>query len=103
MGDNPFLSGWYFHLPNYLLAALMYSLIARLLLSFFFPPDAPNYINRAFVRLTDPVLALVAPLTPRAVPPRLVVLFAALWVLLARFVFLAGLASAGLAPTIAAG
>ncbi len=103
MTDNPFLAYWYFHLPNYALAALMYSLLGRFLLSFFFAPQAPNYINRAFVRLTDPLLALVGLITPAAVPARIVILFAALWVLLARFAFLVGLAGAGLAPTVATG
>ena len=70
-----FFEYWYFHVPNYLLAALMYSLVARFILSFAFAADSRNYIFRAFVRLTDPVLAIVRPITPRAVPPPVMVLF----------------------------
>ena len=53
------------------------------------------------MRLTDPVLAVVRVITPRAVPQLLTVLLAAIWLLMARFALLVGFASAGLAPTIA--
>ena len=96
-----FYEYWYFHIPNYLLAVLMYSLVARFILSFAFAADSRNYIFRAFVRLTDPVLAIVRPITPRAVPLLVMVLFSVMWVLMARFALLAGFAAAGLAPTIA--
>ena len=96
-----FYEYWYFHIPNYLLAVLMYSLIARFILSFAFAADSRNYIFRAFVRLTDPVLALVRPITPRAVPQLVIVLFSVIWLVVARFALLAGFAIAGLAPTIA--
>jgi hypothetical protein len=100
--DEPirFFDYWYFHVPNYLLAAIMYSLLARFLLSFFFPPDSPNYIFRAFVRLTDPVLRLVGLITPLAVPPLLRVLFAAVWVFIFRFVFWAVLRLFDLSPPL---
>jgi YggT family protein len=92
--DAGFWDLWYFHIPNYLLAALMYSMLGRLILSFFFPPDSRNYIFLAFVRLTDPVIALVRPVTPLAVPYLLVLVFATLWLLVLRFVLLALLVSA---------
>lgn len=69
---------------NFVLAALMYTLLARFLLSFVFPPDSPNYIFRAFVRLTDPVLAVVRPITPAAVPHLVLLIFAAIWMLVVR-------------------
>ena len=102
--DEPirFLDYWYFHIPNYVLAALMYSLLARFLLSFFFPPDSPNYIFRAFVRLADPVLWLIGLVTPHAVPPLLRVLFAAVWVFIFRFVFWAVLRLFELSPPLTA-
>lgn len=85
MTDAGFWDLWYFHIPNYLFAALMYSMLGRLLLSFFFPPESRNYIFRAFVRLTDPVLAVVRPITPQAVPFLLVLVFATLWLFVLRF------------------
>lgn len=75
-------------LPNYLLAALMYTLLGRFILSFMFPSDSKNYIFRAFVRLTDPILALVRPITPAAVPHLVLLLFAAIWMLVLRIVFI---------------
>ncbi len=36
---NPLLQYWYFHLPNFVLAAIMYTLLGRLILSFMAPPD----------------------------------------------------------------
>lgn len=95
-----FFEYWYFALPNYLLAALMYSLLARFGLSFFLPAGSPNYIFRFFVRITDPVVALFAFLTPRAVPPLVLILFSVVWLLLIRFAFFLLMAGAGLAPTV---
>ena len=91
---------WYYALPNYVLAALMYSLLARFLLSLFLAPDSPNYIFRFLVRITNPVLAVFGFLTPRAVPPAVLVLFSVVWLLMLRFVFFVAMASAGLAPTV---
>ena len=75
-------------IPNYLLAALMYTLLGRFVLSFLFPADSRNYIFRAFVRLTDPVLALVRLITPAAVPHPVLLIFAAIWMLVLRIVFI---------------
>ena len=84
-----------FLIANYVLAALMYSLIARFILSFFMPPDSTNYIYRFFVRITDPVLRPVRFVTPHAVPHLLLVILAAVWLLMLRFALLVGAAQAG--------
>ena len=99
MSSNPVIAQWWFHLPNFVLAALMYTLLGRLMLSFFFDPQSRNYIWRAFVRLTDPVLRAVAYVTPRSVPPIVVLLFAFVWLLAARIVFLTLVANLGALPT----
>ena len=70
---------WYFHLPNFVLAALMYTLLGRVLLGFIVDADSTNYIWRFFCRVTDPVIALVALVTPKAVPTILVCLFGVVW------------------------
>jgi YggT family protein len=100
--DSPvqFLDYWYFSVPNYVLAALMYSLLARFVLSLFISPDSPNYIFRFFVRITDPLVRLFGFVTPRVAPPLLVVLFSAVWLLMIRFALFVGMAQAGLAPTV---
>lgn len=100
---NPLLQYWYFHLPNFVIAAVMYSLLGRIILSFFAPPDWKNYIWRAFVRITDPVVRLVRLMTPAALPDFLVLVFAFFWLMVARLALLALLASLNLLPTIAGG
>jgi uncharacterized protein YggT (Ycf19 family) len=97
---NPFWTYWYFHLPNYLLAALAYTMLARFGLSLVVPPDWPNYIWRFFLRLTDPFLAATATITPSFVPGALMPLVAVFWLLLLRMALWFGLRHLGLAPTV---
>jgi YggT family protein len=75
----PILTFWYFHLPNFVLAALMYTLLGRALLGLIVEPDSQNYIWRFFCRITDPVVAVVAQVTPKAAPPVVVWLFGVVW------------------------
>jgi hypothetical protein len=98
--SNPIWAYWWFHLPNFVLAALMYTLLGRLALSFFFDDKSKNYIWRAFVRLTDPVIGAVAYITPRSVPAVVVLLFAFVWLFAARVVLLSIMVNLGIAPTI---
>lgn len=97
MGTGQLWSYWYFHLPNFVLAALMYTLVGRVLLGMFLDPDSQNYIWRFFCRLSDPVVAAVALVTPKAAPPVVVWLFAVVWLfwlrvgLLNLFLFLGAL------------
>ena len=73
------LTHWYFHLPNFILAALMYTLLGRVLLGLILGPESPNFILRFFTRITDPVVALVALVTPKAAVPVVVWLFGVVW------------------------
>ena len=98
--EHPLLSYWYFHVPNFVLAALFWTLLGRFALSLFVPENWDNYIWRAFVRLTEPVVRLTRLITPALVPPRIVLLLAAVWVLMLRLVLFALLAGRGLAPTL---
>ena len=98
---NPFWQYWYFHIPNYLLAALMYTLLGRFLLGLFVPPDWDNYIWRFFRRLTDPVLAAVAVITPRFMLPGLMPLVAVFWLIVLRLAYWVLLVQLGLAPPLA--
>jgi len=76
---NPILAQWTFQVPNFILAALMYTLLGRVLLGFFVEPNSQNYIWRFFCRLTDPVVSSVALVTPKAAPPVIVWLFGVVW------------------------
>jgi uncharacterized protein YggT (Ycf19 family) len=98
---DSFLTHWYFHLPNLFLAALMYTLLGRLILSLVFPAGSQAVLWRVFCQVTDPVLRLVGALTPRMVPPVVVLAFAIVWCLFLRMVLLIGLAGAGLVPRAA--
>jgi hypothetical protein len=84
----PILSFWYFHLPNFVLAALMYTLLGRVLLGLIFGPDSQNYIWRFFCRLTDPVVAAVAMVTPKTAAPVIVWLFGVVWLFWLRVLLL---------------
>lgn len=99
MSSNPIFAYWWFHLPNLVLAALMYTAIGRFVLTFIFDPESPNYIWRFFLRITDPVLKLVGFVTPQAVPPMVVLLFSIVWLFAARVVLLLAVTLIGVAPS----
>lgn len=89
MGSTyPILSLWYYHLPNFALAALMYTLLGRALLGLIVQPDSSNYIWRFFCRITDPVVAAVALVTPKAAPPVVIWLFGVVWLFWLRVLLL---------------
>jgi YggT family protein len=96
----PFLSFWYFHLPNFLLAALMYTLLGRALLGLFLDPDSQNYIWRFFCRLTDPVVAILSWVTPRSTVPVVVWLFGFVWLFWLRVGLLNLYLWLGLVPSL---
>jgi hypothetical protein len=84
----PILALWYYHLPNFILAALMYTLIGRVLLGLIVQPDSSNYIWRFFCRLTDPVIAVFAVVTPKATAPVVLWLFSVVWLFWLRVALL---------------
>jgi hypothetical protein len=73
------LASWIFQIPNFVLAALMYTLLGRVLLGFFVAADSSNYIWRFFCRLTDPVVYVLSYVTPRAANPIVLWLFGVVW------------------------
>lgn len=97
---NPLIQYWYLHLPNFVLAAVMYTLLGRLALSFFVPPDWKNYIWRAFVTITDPVVKATRLITPQVLPHVVVLIFAVLWLMLLRIGLFAFLANLDLLPKV---
>jgi YggT family protein len=89
---------WFFHLPNYALAVLIYTMFGRFLLSLFLPPDSRNYIFRWFIRLTDWVVGPVAYITPSAIAPVLLPPIAAFWLIVLRIAFFIAMFRIGLLP-----
>ena len=75
-------------MPDYVLAVLMYTLLGRSLLGLMVDADSTNYIWRFFCRITDPVVAAVAVVTPKAAAPVVVWLFGVVWLFWLRVGFL---------------
>ena len=100
MTGSALLAHWYFHLPNFILAALMYTLLGRALLGLIVGPDSSNYIWRFFCRITDPVVAIVSLVTPRAAPPVVVWLFGVVWMFWLRVLLLYAFLLMGAVPRI---
>jgi YggT family protein len=82
------IAHWYYHLPNFILAALMYTLLGRALLGLIAQPDSGNYIWRFFCRVTDPVVRAVALVTPKAAAPVIVWLLGVVWLFWLRVAML---------------
>ena len=103
MTGAAFWEYWYFHLPNFAMAAVAYTLLGRFVLSLFVPPDSTNYIWRWFCRLTDWSLRAVGVVTPRYVMFLFLPLIAACWLTALRVAFLLALAASGWLPSVGAG
>lgn len=94
--QQSFWSLWYFNLPNFVLAVVMYTMLARALLGLFVEHDSKNYIWRAFCAITDPALKLVSPITPKATAPVVLWLFGFVWMFWLRVILLLVFLSTGL-------
>jgi uncharacterized protein YggT (Ycf19 family) len=89
-----------YQIPNLIMAAAMYTLIGRYVLSLFFAADSDATIWRVFQQITDPILHAVAFVTPRIVPLPLVALLAVVWLLALRVVFFLVAIMFGFAPRV---
>ncbi len=87
-GAASLITYWYFHLPNFILAALMYTLLGRALLGLIVDPDSSNYIWRFFCRLTDPFVRVISLVTPKAAAPVVTWLFGVVWLFWLRVLLL---------------
>jgi YggT family protein len=96
VGD--FFGYWYYYLPDYVLAVLMYTVLGRAALSLFLDADSQNYIWRFFCNATDPVIGAVAQVTPKATVPIILWLFSFVWLFWLRFILRVVYAAAGLLP-----
>lgn len=98
------LEHWYFHVPNLVLAALMYLIAAYfvLMLAFGWTQHAQGAFLRVFHGIVNPVLRMVRVLTPRIVPNGLVPVLAVVWLAALRVLWYWGFLAAGLRPKIGA-
>mgnify|MGYP001243218405 CR=1 FL=1 len=97
MGSS-FLTHWYFHLPNLVLAALTYTLIGRYLLELFFAKRQEATILVVFRQITDPVFDTVRAITPKVVPNGLVVVLAVVWLTALRLFLYVTIIASGVKP-----
>ena len=89
-----------YQIPNLALAALMYTLMGRFVLSLFFPPDSEKVIWTVFRQITQPAINAVQLVTHFAVHERVVVLLTVVWVLFLRLLVFVSFAAMGWMPTI---
>lgn len=95
-----FLAHWYFHVPNLIMAALIYTLIGRYLLELFLSKRQDAVILKVFRSVTDPVVAAVRAVTPRVAPDGLVVVLAIFWLMAARMFWFLTCVAAGMRPSV---
>jgi len=88
-----------FGIGNFLLAALMWTMLGRFVLGLFVPADWDFYIWRFFRRVTDPIIELVRLVTPSFMVEALLPLVAVWWLIAARIAWWILCRSLGLAPT----
>ena len=100
MIGSQLLTHWYYHLPNFILAALMYTLLGRAILGLVVGPDSSNYIWRFFCLITDPVVAAVAVVTPKGVTPVVIWLFGVVWLFWLRLLLLNVFLISGVVPRL---
>jgi YggT family protein len=89
---------WWFHLPNLLMAAMIYTLIGRYVLELFFRGQSPVIVT-VFRAVTDPVVKAVRAITPQIVPDGLVVVFTMAWLMALRLFWFLTAVAAGMRLT----
>ena len=96
--SQSFVAHWYFHIPNLIMVALMYTLVGRYILALLFDND--SVIVRVLSSITNPVLKAVGAITPRIVPAGVIIVFAIVWLFVARVALFFGLALMGVRPVL---
>lgn len=99
---NALLEHWYFHVPNLVLAALMYLMAVYFvtMLALGWSMHAQGAFLRVFHGIVNPVLRTVRVLTPHIVPNALVPVLAVVWLAALRVLLLWGVSLAGIRPRL---
>lgn len=72
-------------LIDYLLGVVMWTLLGRFGMRIFLPEDSKFFFSRFFIRVTDPLLRLFAPVTPAFMVAPLIPLYVAWFFFIIRF------------------
>lgn len=78
------IPGWAIAI-DYLLGMIMWTLIGRFGMRLFLPEESKFFFSRIFIRLTNPLLKLFAPITPGFLVPALIPLYVAWFFYMVRF------------------
>lgn len=70
---------------DYVLGVIMWTLIGRVAMGFFLPQNSDFFFMKFFVRATDPLIRLFAPITPTFLLEPLVPLYVAWFFFMIRF------------------
>lgn len=70
---------------DYILGVIMWTLIGRFGMRLFLPEESKFFFSRFFIRVTDPLLKLFAPITPSFLVAPMVPLYVAWFFYMARF------------------
>jgi hypothetical protein len=76
---------------DYVMGVVMWTLIGRVGMNIFLPINSGFFFMKFFVRVTDPLLKLFAPITPNFLIPPLVPLYVAWFFFMVRFYVMPGL------------
>ncbi len=90
-----YLAHWYYHVPDLILAVLIWLLVARFVLDLLPGRGSDNLLVRVVVGMTDPLVRGAGFITPRVVPSLLVIACAAAWLLAARVALFVGVSARG--------
>ena len=70
---------------DYALGMIMWTWVGRFGMRLFLPEESKFFFNRIFIKLTDPLLKLFAPITPGFLIPAMVPLYVAWFFYMFRF------------------
>lgn len=70
---------------DYILGMVMWTLIGRFGMQLFLPPESQFFFSRFFIRVTDPLIKLFAPITPSFLIAPMVPLYVAWFFYMFRF------------------
>jgi hypothetical protein len=70
---------------DYILGAIMWTLVGRFGMRLFLPEESKFFFSRFFIRVTDPLLNLFAPITPAFLVAPMVPLYVAWFFYMTRF------------------
>jgi uncharacterized protein YggT (Ycf19 family) len=76
-------TNWWYHVPNLVMAAMIYTLIGRYVLDMLFG-NRDVVMLKVFRQITDPILKAVRAITPAIVPNGVLIVFAILWLMAGR-------------------